>query len=145
MTKDQKREILDQALAYAYLEISEARGDKMSTPEFRTLIKNVQELEWMRYSQLADEAQPMMPVDEEPVPVAENPEPEKTNEPVKPAPAPAPAEPTEPQFRMEEVRAALAKARGKGVNVSEIIRSFGVDNFQQIAPEQYPAIMEMLS
>lgn len=139
MTKDEKREILDQVLAYAYREISNSRGDLLYTTDFRTLIKNVQDMEWMRQSQLADDSEPVMPVADEPEPPRE-PEPEKP----EPAAAPTPAEPDTPQYKMEDVRAALAKARGKGVNVSEIIRSFGADNFQQITKEQYPAIMNQL-
>ena len=150
MTKAEKREILNQALDNAYREISEAGVDLLYTTEFRTLIKNVQDMEWMTQSQLADDGGAMMPACEEPEPKKPKPvEPEKPEpvEPEKPetAAAPTPAEPDTPQYKMEDVRAALAKARGRGVNVSEIIRSFGADNFQQITKEQYPAIMNQLA
>jgi hypothetical protein len=46
---------------------------------------------------------------------------------------------------MTDVRAALAKARGRGVNVSAIIASFGVENFQQLSKEHYPAVMAKLA
>ena len=65
------------------------------------------------------------------------PEPVEAAEPVKP-------EPETPQYEMTEVRAALAKARTNGVNVSEIVRSFGAESFPQIDKSQYGAVMAKL-
>ena len=83
-----------------------------------------------------EEVQPE-PVTPEIVPEQVQPEPVEAAEPVKP-------EPETPQYEMTEVRAALAKARANGVNVSEIVRSFGAESFPQIDKSQYGAVMAKL-
>lgn len=57
--------------------------------------------------------------------------------------APAPAG-TEVQYTMAEVRAALAKGRGKGVDVTAIIRSTGATAFPKVPEEKYGFIMDQL-
>lgn len=68
------------------------------------------------------------------------PEPEKPEEPeeewVKEA-----DEAPEVSYNQAEVRAALASARRKGVNVASLIKSHGADNFTAVDPLHYPAIM----
>lgn len=54
------------------------------------------------------------------------------------------AETEQPKLEASFVRGELAKARRKGVNVTEIVTSFGVDNFKDIPPERYPEILEKL-
>ena len=140
MTREEKIKIIDEALERAYRELNRFAADEIPSTDCRTLLKNLQDMEWMRGSQLAiaeDEKDVPMPSHEEPDPApAAAPAPE--------APKPEPEGEDEPKYKMEDVRAALAKARGKGVNVSEIIRSFGAENFQQITPDQYPAVMAKL-
>lgn len=67
------------------------------------------------------------------------------------APAEAPkktrgkkTETEQPKLEAAFVRGELAKARRKGVNVTEIVTSFGVDNFKDIPAERYPEILEKL-
>lgn len=56
-------------------------------------------------------------------------------------PAPIPVEQTHTKA---EVLAKLKEARKAGVNVADIIRSFGVDNFGDIDPGKYPAVLDAL-
>ena len=142
MTREEQIIILTNAQERAFKQIDLTEGCEMGTEEFSRLLDVAGRMGWM--------SQPdPMPVPEEvqPEPVT----PEIVSEQVQPEPVEA-AEPEpetcdddEPAFKMEEVRAALAKARGRGVNVSEIIRSFGADNFQQIPKNQYGAIMAKLT
>ena len=155
MTRETKAAILYDAIERAYVELDTVKGAEMRTPEFRTLLKNLTDMEWLLekatgscYVHLETPMQPTEPttVSNEVQPEAPGTEPVPSE--VQPNPEKPETESTktdEPQYKMGEVRAALAKARGKGVNVSEIITSFGVSNFQQITKEQYPAIMRILT
>ena len=55
---------------------------------------------------------------------------------------PAPVE--EKTYQSSDVRAALVDARGRGVNVGEILQRFGVSNFQFLPANQYGALIEAL-
>ena len=142
MTHEDKSKILDGALTRAYAEIDAATEEQLWDERFGHLLWRTQELESM-IAELhgTGECRTPAPVETpKPEPVPDEPEPV---EPVEPEPV----EPEEdaPQFTMEEVRGALAKARSRGVNVAELIRSFGVDNFALIQPKQYPAVMAKLA
>lgn len=140
MTTEEKIQILDNAQARAYAEIDAATGEQMCDERFGYLLWHTKELESM-IAELhgTGECRTSAPVETpKPEPVSDEPEPVKPVEPVEP-------EEDAPQFTMEEVRGALAKARSRGVNVSELIRSFGVDNFALIQPKQYPAVMAKLA
>lgn len=133
MTREEQIIILTNAQERAFKQIDLTEGCEMGTEEFSRLLDVAGRMGWM--------SQP------EPMPVT----PEIVSEQVQPEtdevvePEPETCDDEEPAFKMEEVRAALAKARGRGVNVSEIIRSFGADNFQQIPKNQYGAIMAKLT
>ena len=152
MTRETKAAILSDAIERAYFELDTVKGPEMDTPEFRTLLKNLTDMEWLLEKATGScYAPPETPI--QPAEPTVEPEPEKPTEPAPetPKPEPEPAPETEkptgddgPQYKMEEVRAALAKARGKGVNVSEIIRSFGVDSFPQIDKSRYHEVMKKL-
>lgn len=61
------------------------------------------------------------------------------------APEPEPEPETEtPSYSMVEVRTALGEARRRGVNVAELVRSFGVNNFTAIPAGSYPELMRKL-
>lgn len=143
MTREEQIIILTNAQERAFKQIDLTEGCEMGTEEFSRLLDVAGQLGWM--------SQP------DPMPVPEI-VPEEVQNTTAPAeivpdevqPESEPERPEtgadeEPAFKMEEVRAALAKARGRGVNVSEIIRSFGADNFQQIPKNQYGAIMAKLA
>lgn len=74
------------------------------------------------------------------------PEPEPEPEPVpEPEPATEPEPETEtPSYSMVEVRTALGEARRRGVNIAELVRSFGVNNFTAIPAGSYPELMRKL-
>lgn len=134
MTREEQINILIEARDRALKQIDLTEGHEMGTEEFQRLIYCAEQLRWM------SQPEPM-PVPEI-VPDEVQPEPatpEIVSEVVQPEP-----EPIESKYSMTDVRAALAKARSKGINVADIIRSFGVENFQQIDASKYPAIMEKL-
>ena len=156
MTHEEKQRILKDALDRAYLGL-DTHADPASE-NFAQLLRNITELEFSLGAQtnaelLADgprapreegltfTMEPTRTENEQPEP-AETAENEETGEPETPA-EPKPGT-EEPAYKMEDVRGALAAARRKGVNVAEIIRSFGVDNFTIIDKSKYPEIMEKL-
>ena len=134
MTREEQIIILTNAQERAFKQIDLTEGHEMGTEEFSRLLDVAGRMGWM------SQPEPMpvpeiVPEEVQPEPVT----PEIVSEVVQPEP-----EPVESKYSMTDVRAALAKARSKGVNVSDIIRSFGVENFQQIDASKYPAIMEKL-
>ena len=56
----------------------------------------------------------------------------------------APTEEPEKTYAKEDVRAALAKARKKGINVTEFLGEFGVENFTGLPAAKYPEVMAKL-
>lgn len=64
---------------------------------------------------------------------------EEYEPPVMEAPEPDPKpEPEEaPTYTKEEVRAELARARKKGINVTDLLKKFGVDNFSALPAAKY--------
>ena len=139
MTREEKIRILEEAQERAFKQIANTDGRAMGTEEFIRLLGAAHQLGWMAYPEetIPRDAGTIAPDEVQPEPV--KPEPEKP-EPEKPETG----DDEEPAFKMEEVRGALSKARARGVNVSEIIRSFGAENFQQIPKNQYGAIMAKL-
>lgn len=142
MTREEQIIILTNAQERAFKQIDLTEGCEMGTEEFSRLLDVAGRLGWMSQP---DPMPDNVPEGVQPEPVT----PEIVSEQVQPEPVeperPETGADEEPTFKMEEVRAALAKARGRGVNVSEIIRSFGADNFQQIPKNQYGAIMAKLT
>lgn len=146
MTREEQIIILTNAQERAFKQIDLTEGCEMGTEEFSRLLDVAGRMGWMAYSEetiprdvettVPDEVQNTSePAEIVPDEVQPESEPER----------PETGADEEPAFKMEEVRAALAKARGRGVNVSEIIRSFGADNFQQIPKNQYGTIMAKLT
>lgn len=134
MTREEQIIILTNAQERAFKQIDLTEGHEMGTEEFSRLLDVAGRMGWM------SQPEPMpvpeiVPDEVQPEPVT----PEIVSEVVQPEP-----EPGESKYSMTDVRAALAKARSKGINVADIIRSFGVENFQQIDASKYPAIMEKL-
>ena len=102
--------------------------------EYANCLYDLQHLnDWLRYGFGEEEPAP--------VPV----------EPVASAPVPAPADsepaPTsaEPGMKKEDVRAALAEARMKGVDVSKLIGDVGAANLSGVDPADYPKLMDALA
>lgn len=144
MTREEQIKILTDARERAFKQIDLTEGCEMGTEEFRRLLDVAGQLGWMSRPDpmpgiVSEEVQPE-PATLEIVPEQAQPEPVEAAE-----PEPETGDDEEPAFKMEEVRAALAKARGRGVNVSEIIRSFGVNSFPEIPKNKYGAIMAKLA
>ena len=136
MTNEEKQKILEGAVNMAYSVLQDATPDEFMTGDVRNLLGIINELDFMIRAR-DDMNRVSEALAENPVPAPEAPAPAK-QEPVTTAPA-------ESQYSMTDVRAALAKARSKGVNVSDIIRAFGVDNFTALDASKYPAVMEKLA
>jgi hypothetical protein len=82
---------------------------------------------------------PQEPSTEEFHPPVMLPEEPEEEEPEEEDPAPVPT------YSREEVRAALAKARKTGLNVTELLSEYGVDNFSALPAGKYAEIMERIS
>lgn len=139
MTREEQIIILTNAQERAFKQIDLTEGCEMGTEEFSRLLDVAGRMGWMSQPDpmpVPEEVQPE-PVTPEIVSEQVQPEPVEAAEPVKP-------ESETPQYEMTEVRAALAKARANGVNVSEIVRSFGAESFPQIDKSQYGAVMAKL-
>ena len=143
MTREEQINILIEARDRALKQIDMTEGHEMGTEEFQRLIYCAEQLRWMAQCH-EDSVVPEPEQYDEPEAVLPKVHSERVgnlivSEVVQPEP-----EPVESKYSMTDVRAALSKARSKGINVADIIRSFGVENFQQIDASKYPAIMEKL-
>lgn len=139
MTREEQIRILTDAQERAFKQIELTEGCEMGSEEFSRLVSVANQLSWEIRDQVFPEEVNIAGVPEQvqPDPV----EPETAPEEVQPEPQTGV---DEPKFTMVEVRAALAKARAKGVNVAEIVRSFGVESFPEIPASQYGAVMAKL-
>lgn len=154
MTHEEKQRILKDALDRAYLAL-EAHEDPASE-SFMQLLRSINELEFSLGARIGDPGCGDFPNLEDPEPEKKPAfimEPKSTGDEQPASDEPVGAEPSEPEtekpetptYKMEEVRGALAAARRKGVNVSKLIQSFGVDNFALIDKSKYPEIMQKLA
>jgi hypothetical protein len=136
MTREEQIRILTEAQERAFKQIELTEGCEMGSEEFSRLVSVANQLSWeIREPVIPDELPEITPEQVQPEPV----EPETVPEEVQPETGA-----DEPKFTMVEVRAALAKARAKGVNVAEIVRSFGVESFPEIPEAQYGEVMAKL-
>ena len=74
------------------------------------------------------------------VPVTAPDFPAETPEEKKPEPAP----PAPPSLSASDVRKLLVEARGRGVNVKEVLKGFGADSFQALPADKYDALAAAL-
>ena len=110
-----------------------------ATEAYRIALQNLRELQYaIQYHNPA----PMCQTDDFCTPP---PDTEKGEEaPAKSAPAEEP-KPDTPKLKKEDVRAALADARLKGVDVSKLIADLGAANLSSVDPDDYPKLMGALS
>lgn len=54
------------------------------------------------------------------------------------------AQPAPPPLSASDVRKLLVEARGRGVNVKEVLKGFGADSFQALPADKYEALAEAL-
>lgn len=52
--------------------------------------------------------------------------------------------PVEEKLSASDVRKLLVEARGRGVNVKEVLKGFGADSFQALPADKYDALAEAL-
>ena len=127
---------------------------------YRTTLENIQQLGWLAPHEpcAVCTCEPKVPVNEEPY-VEPTPFPEPSAEeytaPVMEAAVTtteiADSGPTTDKlgvpaktYTMTEVRAALAQSRKKGVNVTELMKDLGYDNFTAVPAAKYPELMARL-
>lgn len=53
-------------------------------------------------------------------------------------------QPAPPSLSASDVRKLLVEARGRGVNVKEVLKGFGADSFQALPADKYDALAEAL-
>ena len=141
---DEVRDILQRELtrcALALTEMDPAREHK----SYGELVNTVQSLIWITTA--PDTASPSVGVEQEPYSPAEIkviPAEEMTEEDKADAAAVIEAAEEAKTYSREEVRAALAKSRKNGVNVTELLAKFGVDNFSALPAAKYPELMARL-
>ena len=70
--------------------------------------------------------------------------PEETVAEIVPEPVPEPTPETGRSYTKEEVRAALAESRKRGVKVTELLGELGYDNFSAVPAGEYGAVMAKL-
>ena len=159
MNNKEKLSILTAAIARAYTAIDESSGAEMKDERFRDLLFNIDrmeiEAESLNVVESTEPSQPDMPScvssdtgttkeslevpSETPAPEPEeNVKPELEKEPENPGSE----KPGGETFKPAEVRAALASARLKGVNVAELLRKFGAGNFSALPESRYADVMQ---
>lgn len=138
-----------------YLRIVDRLGevDPIQNPAlYKELLDLIERLDW--YARASEpgtvEKTPVRPTVDEIVEEvkAEKPEPsvEEYAPPVMNNPEPAEEPKIDvPTLTKEVVRAALAKSRKAGVNVTELLQEIGYDNFSAVPASKYGEIMERLS
>ena len=102
--------------------------------------------DWLRYGFSEEEphtlGKPFPFIVDDPAPVpAENP----VKAPAEPADSVPVPTTCESSMKKEDVRAALADARMKGVDVSKLIADLGAANLSSVDPVDYPKLMDALA
>ena len=154
MTSDEKRTILEAAIARAYTAIAETTGAEMKDGQFGNFLYNICHMENIAAGLVGGEegqrevtgavgAPNLCPgpseagTAKEPL-AAEAAEPEQT-------PAEDEGETEEPTtYTKEEVKSALARARVKGVNAVAVLRQVGADSFQTLTSNKYAEVMRII-
>ena len=164
MTSAEKRTIVEAAIARAYTAIAETPGSEMKDERFGDLLFNINTLEHLAIKHRGTEADCHEPNDDvgEPNSFPCHPHAGTAKEALEvpqEQPAPEPEESAKPElekepenpgsekpggetFKPAEVRAALASARLKGVNVAELLRKFGAGNFSALPESRYADVMQ---
>jgi hypothetical protein len=149
MTEEEKLDLLQDIRERLYQKIYETDFGRLGTSEFLVLLQTLDtvvtlidkthhEVGELQAPSDAEENRPeeKAPEADAAEATAEKPEPTQTPDPPKTA--------NTPEYTMVDVRKKLLAARAKGVNVSTIVRSFGVENFQDIDATRYPEVIAAL-
>jgi len=140
MTKE--REILHKQYLLLIDRLDEV--DPTTNPQlYKTLLDMIEKVAWLPEFRIGD------PVLSEDFPKPEPSVEEFAPPVITPLPDPIPEidEPTEETktYSKEEVRAELAMARKRGVNVAELLQEFGVDQFPAVPASRYGELMDKLA
>lgn len=128
MTDNDAKEILRREYYRVVERLSEV--DPVLSPKlYRELLEFAERLQWHSsepvLTPMATAEEIVAEVKAEPIPEVEEPEPE------------TPAK----TYSKEEVRAALGRARKRGLVVSEVLSEFDVDSFPGLPESKYPELM----
>ena len=135
MTREERRQIMNDAVDRAYDEVARATSGEMDTPEFRTLIKNIMDMEWLARPDFRDDGitptKPDAPVEQ------------VTEEPAADPFAPAPVEPTA-AISKDELRDKLSTYSNKhdSLDVAAIMNGMGYSKLSDVPTSQYAALLE---
>lgn len=142
-TITQKLNTLRRVEDLAYQKLAELTAEDILSDNCAKSLNILERIHWFRMAMpaVAESSNP------EPIPVKEampvaTPEPEPTPVVEPKAEVIVTPETHGKTYKSSEVRAALAKARLNGLNVVELLKKFGADNFNSLSEDKYPAVME---
>ena len=130
MTLEEKKQILSDAETRVYKRIT-ALTDEALAPELAPLLNGLgmlRALVGFRTETAADDEPSGSP--------APKPEPESESE--------SESKPETPQYKTEDVRAALLKARKNGFNITGLLREMGANSFPELPASKYHKVMMKL-
>ena len=138
MTKEQKAAILDAAIDRAYNEVDQIKGVDMDTQEFRTLLKNLTDMEWLL--EKATGRCYVAPEGDVPAGIPKAPEP--APEPIEnEAPTPAPEQNC---MSKEDLRDRLSTYSNKydSLDIAQIMADMGYSKLSEIPCERYAELLD---
>lgn len=141
MTKEQKAAILEDAIDRAYIEVDRIKGVDMDTQEFRTLLKNLTDMEWL----LEKATGSCYVTPESDVPTDTPKAPEPAPEPIEteaPAPVPAPV-PEQNCMSKEDLRDRLSTYSNKydSLDIAQIMAGMGYSKLSEIPCGRYDELL----
>lgn len=138
MDRETKAAILSDAIERAYVELDTVKGAEMDTPEFRTLLKNLTDMEWLLEkatgSCYVPPETPIQPAEPtvEPAPETPKPEPETTTS------------TTENAMSKEELREQVAALANKypALDAFALMQEMGYSKLSDIPAERRAEYLE---
>ena len=152
MTSDEKRTILEAAIARAYTAIAETSGAEMKDGQFGNFLYNICHMENIAAGLVGGEEgqREATGAVESQNPCPGPSDTGTTKEPLAVEAAESEQTPTEDEgeepttYTKEEVKSALARARVKGVNAVAVLRQVGADSFQTLTSNKYAEVMRII-
>lgn len=136
MTKEEKKQVLDRALELAFKEIENTKGPDMGTPEFKALIENISNMEWLydRYCPISFPGIDTVEAVREAAPAEE------------PAPVPATNPKTEPSISKDELRNKLATYSNEHekLDIAQIMSGMGYSKLSEVPPDRYTELLQLV-
>ena len=139
MTLEEKRQILNDAETRVYKRIRSTPDEALDTEAFLKLLHVADHMQaLLNYRLIEPDASDAM---EQPPETTLTPEPEPEPEPETEPETDPETDPEAPQYKMEDVRAALSKARSKGFNITALLHEMGVKSFPELPANKYHTVM----